>query len=137
MLCPNNVFVKTIGINIQTMVHHGLQVALGFFCACRNIKKFKFINLINCFVIFFILANIAIVINEVGNVLTTESVNMFYFSRHHESIFPIVKDLIPILPYPVFLLIYFPVFFAITLAIYYCFIGVEKLIINLKNKKNA
>ena len=31
MAYPNDVFIETIGINLQTMIHHGLQVVLGIY----------------------------------------------------------------------------------------------------------
>ena len=40
-LYPNDVFISTIGINIQTMVHHGLQIVLGIFFIVYARKKFS------------------------------------------------------------------------------------------------
>ncbi|MBR2024679.1 MAG: YwaF family protein, partial [Clostridia bacterium] len=37
---PNDVFIDTIGINIQTMVHHGLQIVFGIYFAVYSRKKY-------------------------------------------------------------------------------------------------
>ena len=36
MIYPGDVFIEIIGINIQTMVHHGLQLVIGVFLAAHN-----------------------------------------------------------------------------------------------------
>ncbi|MCK7485244.1 MAG: hypothetical protein MZU97_06565 [Bacillus subtilis] len=36
MLYPNDVFITTIGINIQTMVHHGAMMVVGVAAACEQ-----------------------------------------------------------------------------------------------------
>jgi hypothetical protein len=46
MVFPTTVFIETIGINIQTMVHHGLQVVIGVFALVHerfnlSIKYFR------------------------------------------------------------------------------------------------
>ena len=48
MLYPGDVFTYWIGINIQTMIHHGLQVIIGIFFAVRYKDKlnFKFFDFI-------------------------------------------------------------------------------------------
>ena len=41
MIYPNDVFVNMIGINLQTMIHHGLQVIFGIFFIVYNRKKWN------------------------------------------------------------------------------------------------
>lgn len=40
MIYPNDVFVRRIGVNIQTMVHHSSQVVLGIFISVWYRKHF-------------------------------------------------------------------------------------------------
>ena len=41
MLYPGDVFIESLGISIQTMVHHGLQLALGVYVTVWNRKRYQ------------------------------------------------------------------------------------------------
>ena len=40
MIYPNDVFSTQLGISIQTMVHHGMQVVLGVYVSVYNRNKY-------------------------------------------------------------------------------------------------
>ena len=63
---PGNVFVETIGINIQTMVHHGLQVVLGIYIAVYTRKKLGIMYFLKGAIVFVELLAIALVMNVIG-----------------------------------------------------------------------
>ena len=39
---PGDVFVSTIGISAQSMIHHGMQIVIGIYTAFYNRKRFNF-----------------------------------------------------------------------------------------------
>src|SRR5690554_2077986 len=66
MLYPADVFVETIGINIQTMIHHGAMVVIGISLLLTKMKlNYKY--LFKGFVVFAILGGIAIIANTLFN----------------------------------------------------------------------
>ena len=112
MLYPGDVFTYMIGINIQTMVHHGSQVVIGLFLAARNRHRFSFKFFLMGIIPFAILSAVALGLNEIvhlyltNNGLAGTTFNMFFISRHHPCTLPVLSTLAPKLPYPVFLMVY-------------------------------
>ena len=112
MLYPGDVFTYMIGINIQTMIHHGSQVVIGLFLAARNRHRFSFKFFLMGIIPFAILSAVALGLNEVihlylaGKGQAGTTFNMFFISRHHPCTLPVLSTLAPKLPYPVFLMIY-------------------------------
>ena len=111
MIYPGDVFIGMIGINIQTMVHHGSQVVIGLFLAARNRHRFSFKFFLMGIIPFAILSAIAMGLNEVVHVFLTnkgltDTFNMFFISRHHDCTLPVLSSIAPKLPYPAFLMVY-------------------------------
>ena len=112
MIYPGDVFISMIGINIQTMVHHGSQVFIGLFMAARNRRRYSFKFLLLGVIPFVILSAIAMGLNEAVHILLTNRgltdtvFNMFFISRHHDCTLPVLSSIAPMLPYPVFLMVY-------------------------------
>lgn len=136
---PNDVFIKTIGINIQTMVHHGLQIVLGIYCAVYNMKKLCFKYFLKAIPVFMSLLLIAVILNEtVGAYVKTvfdETFNMFYISRLFPCTLPLVSLFYPpTLPWFLFFLVYSIGFCVAGLVIFYIIIGIIKLVNKLKDK---
>ncbi|MBQ9070145.1 MAG: YwaF family protein [Clostridia bacterium] len=112
---PNDVYISTLGIDIQTTVHHGLQVVLGIFFALRRFdcenppkKKSYLLGAISVFAVF---AGTAMLLNIVGyHALTAlgidETFNMFYISPYFECTLPVLSIVDDFLPYPIFLAVY-------------------------------
>ncbi len=111
MIYPNDVFISTIGINIQTMVHHGAQVVLGIFLAAHNRRRLSLSHFLGAVPVFTILVSVAMILNVlVHNVLlavgNTETFNMFFVSPYHPCTLPVLSNVYELVPYPVFLFIY-------------------------------
>ncbi len=141
---PNDVFTTRLGIDIQTMTHHGLQVVLGIFILVREIKKIGLKFLLKSVTIFTVLSAIACILNEIGYYALTangmdDSFNMFYISPHFATHLPILSTIYQNVPYPVFLLIYLLGFALIAAIITYFTIAVQLLIqyMATKIKKTA
>ena len=134
-LYPNDVFVSMIGINIQTMVHHGLQIVLGIFMLVYYRKKLDWKFFLKGIIVFGIAILTALLLNTVVYNTISHDFNMFYIGPYIKCHLPILSDVWTKVPYIVFLLIYvlgFILAAAIMFAIPYYLI---KLIKKQKNKK--
>ena len=124
MFYPGDVFMFILGINIQTMIHHGMQVILGIFCAVHERKKLSFKHNLYSVPVFSTLVAIALVLNVVvHNILVSfgksDIFNLFYISPYHPCTLPVMSLVREALPYPVFLLIYIIGFTVIAYIVYY------------------
>lgn len=141
MLYPNDVFVETIGIDIQTMIHHGSQVLLGVFLSVHNRKElgWKYVlKGIPVFVGFLIVAyalNIGIY-HYFQNIGKGDSFNMFYISPYFDCTLPILSMIYPMVPYIVFALIYILGFTLIAFIMDYIHLGIYKLVKKVKKNES-
>lgn len=111
MAYPGDVFIGTIGINIQTMLHHGSQVILGIYFAVYKRKKIgiKFWASGLPIILVFIAVAIAINIGVHQWMLSAgidECFNMFYISPYYNSHLPVFSTVQSLVPYPVYILLY-------------------------------
>ena len=112
VLCyPNDVFISTIGINIQTMVHHGSQVILGFVLATRYRRRMNSRFFFGGVRVFVIMCAIAMLLN-IGVYKyfaahgITDTFNMFYVSPYFDCTLPVLSMFNGKVSYPVFFAIY-------------------------------
>lgn len=110
---PNDVFVSMIGINIQTMIHHGLQVVFGIFIAVHNRKKLGFRWYLSSVPVFAAMVAVAVILNAVMPRFIGEghTFNMFFVNPNVGCTLPVLSAFYAspenhLLPYPVFLLLY-------------------------------
>ena len=115
---PNDVFIPIIGINIQTMIHHGLQIVLGIFFLVYNRKKLNFKYFLKGVIVFLITFTVALLMNLIFHTFVNETFNMFYISPYYECTLPLLSLVYANVPYVVFLLIYFIGFILAALVIY-------------------
>ena len=103
---PNDVFINMIGINFQTMIHHGLQIVIGCYLLSyhRNELNLKFF--LKSIPVFITLVAIAMGLNLLAPTFTTETFNMFFISPFFPCTIVILNTLYAVLPYPLFLLLY-------------------------------
>lgn len=135
MLYPADVFIGMIGINIQTMVHHGVQVALGVLLAARYHHRLDRRFYLGSLAVFSVFAAVAMALNLGVHALlvaggSDATFNMFFISPYHDCTLPVLSAIDPLVPYPVFLLIYL-VGFAVVSAI---MLGLEKGIVTLTRR---
>ena len=108
---PNDVFCATLGLNVQTMVHHGIQIVSGLFLGARYRERLTARFFFGGAGVFAVLLSMAIVINEVVQKWLfangdSDVCNMFYVSRYFPTTLPVLSDIYPKVPYPVFVAIY-------------------------------
>ena len=133
MIYPGNVFIETIGINIQTMVHHGSQVVMGIFCLVHERKRFDFKYYLKGLPVFGILLGIAVILNITvyhifQDLNIDESFNMFYVGPYFECSLPLLNIIYPLVPFVVFLLIYLIGFVLISYIIYFVFTKINNVV---------
>ena len=137
MIYSTDVFIEIIGINIQTMVHHGFQFVIGVFLVAHNRHHLNKRFFAWCMIVFSSLAFIALAANIiVHNVFLAvginETFNMFFISPYHNCTLPILSAIYPLVPYPVFLLIYILGFALVSALVY----TIEKVTVSICSKIN-
>ncbi len=92
MVHPGDVFVSTIGVNIQTMVCHGSMLTVGIYLLGTGYVPATHRTILRALPVFSVAAAVAMVLNEVAfrtGLLETDSFNMFYFSPHQAPHLPV------------------------------------------------
>ena len=135
---PNDVFISTIGINIQTMVHHGMQVAFGIYFATYARKKLNLQYFIKGIPVFAVLSLLAIILDiSVYKAFVAhnidETFNMFYISPYFPCTLPVLSMVYEKVHYSIFLILYILGFTFVAYLVY----NIEKLIINIVRKHYA
>ena len=138
MIYPGDVFIRTLGVDIQTMLHHGLQVIIGIFLAVHSRKKLSLRHFLRAVPLFVVAVGIALGLNlgvyhafaaRDGDIPTF---NMFFISPYFDCTLPIVGSVYGAVPYPVFLLVYILGFCTAALAVYFAVLGIYRLCLRRK-----
>ena len=118
MIYPGDVFVHTLGINIQTVICHGSMICIGVYLFHTGSVKLEHRTILKAAAVFGCMVSIAVVLNEIAHwsgLLDREVFNMFFISRHCDPSLPVYSLVQAVVPYPWCLLIYI---LAFTLASY-------------------
>ena len=105
-LYTDDVFSSYIGINIQTMVHHGLMIVFGIWLGGRLWRENKMQLSVfwhGC-IVFLIMITIALLMNITAPTITDELFNMFFIGPNYPCTLVILEQIYPAVPYPVFVL---------------------------------
>ena len=133
MVYPGDVFIGMIGINLQTMIHHGLQVVLGIYLLVRYRGRQLHRHFVGAVVVFLILLAVALALDiGVYHALSARyeevpSFNMFYISPYFPCTLPLVSLIYAAVPYAVFLLIYIVGFVLAAAVMHYGGRGIIRL----------
>lgn len=96
MLYPGQVFVATLGINIQTMICHGSMIAIGIYLLGSGYVPLEHNTIWKAVPVFAVTASIAVVLNELayrGGLTQAYGFNMFYFSPYAEPHLVLYSDI--------------------------------------------
>jgi len=106
MLYPNDVFVSTIGINIQTMVHHGTMMVVGIALLANKVQLTSK-SILGATAVFSVLVTMAILMNFIHNTwIAVGTFNMFFINPILHNHLPILTLIEPLVPHFVFVVIY-------------------------------
>ena len=136
MIYPGDVFVETIGINIQTMICHGTMISVGAALFAGGHVKLEHKTILKALPVFAVCVAIACVMNELARVtglLERESFNMFYFSPYVAPSLPVYSLVQGVVPFPWSLIIYIAGFTAAA----YLMLLIAKGIGSIKRNKVA
>lgn len=131
MLYPGDVFVGTVGINIQTMVCHGGMVVLGALLLASGHVKAELRTILKALPVFATVVLIAVAMNEVAyrtGLLEHHTFNMFFVSPYCEPSLPVYSLVQGVLPFPWSLLVYILGFTAAATVVLAVAMGIGKLL---------
>ena len=131
MIYPNDVFISTIGINIQTMICHGSMITIGIYLFATGHVKLEHKTILKAVPVFSVTVALAAVMNEISyqvGLLETETFNMFYISPYCDPHLLIYKDVQAVVPFPFCLIIYILGFTAAAYVILLLAMGIGKLV---------
>lgn len=130
MVYPGDVFVGTIGINIQTMICHGSMISVGIYLLYTGYVKLEHKTILKALPVFACTLLIAVILNEIAyysGLLETETFNMFFVSRHLDSTLPVYSLVHNAVPFPFNLLIYIAGFTAAAYLMLVIAMGIRAL----------
>ena len=137
MLYPADVFIQTIGINIQTMICHGSMITVGVYLLYSGHVKAEHKTILKAVPVFATGVALAAVMNEIAyasGLLESETFNMFFISPHCDPSLPVYSLVQQHVPYPWCLIIYILAFSLAAYIILLLAIGAKRL---SNNKKTA
>lgn len=137
MAMPNTVFIDTIGVNIQTMVHHGSQITIGLFLLIRGKACQKLSSTLGGIGVFLTAIGVALILNctMIHVIPEGEIFNMFFISPYFPSTLPVYSTIQTQVPYPVFLFLYIFPYITVALTIYAAIYPIPRLIALRREKK--
>ncbi|MBQ2940171.1 MAG: YwaF family protein [Clostridia bacterium] len=130
MFYPADVFISTIGINIQTMICHGSMVAIGVWMLYSQYVANEHKTILKAASVFACAIGVAMILNEVffySGIIGDETFNMFFISPHFEGTLPVYSLVQPLVPYPLNLLIYIAGFTAAAYIFLLAAMGIRQL----------
>ena len=84
---------SNVFLNFRTLLHHGLQVAVGIFIGVRNRKRLSLRTFLSTGLVFLFAVACVTLFNVVGHALfPDEYINMFYISPYYRRTVPFWND---------------------------------------------
>ncbi len=138
MFYPNDVFISTIGINIQTMICHGSMLSIGIYLLGSGYVKLEHKTILKAVPVFAAAVTIAVILNEIAHatgLLETDTFNMFFVSPYCDPHLPVYSIVQQHVAFPWCLIIYIAAF---TLAAYLMLLiamGIKCVVTKLRTNK--
>ncbi|MBQ7276303.1 MAG: YwaF family protein [Bacilli bacterium] len=89
----NSIVMSTLlYTNIQTMIHHGIQVLLGVFIVTWNRKRLNIHSFLKSLVILSVYTILAILINVLITPVSN-GIDMFYVNPYEVSVIPVINEI--------------------------------------------
>ncbi len=109
MVYPGDVFIGTVGINIQTMICHGSMITIGIYLLYTGHVELKHKTILKAIPVFAVAVAIACIMNEIAyqsGLLETDTFNMFFISPYCEGTLPVYSLVQGVVPFPWSLVLY-------------------------------
>ncbi len=109
MFYPGDVFISTVGINIQTMICHGSMPVIAALLYASGHVRLEWKTICRALPIFLTGVGIAAVLNEVAyltGILENHTFNMFFISPHCAPSLAVYSLVQAVLPFPLCLIVY-------------------------------
>ncbi len=109
LILPETCFTDRLYVNIQTMLHHGMQVIISVLLVRRYKEKNKIRLFLDGLYVFLAFVGIALLLNIMVNCIFGEAVygfNMFYIGPFYLEVMPALSAITTAVPYPVYLIGY-------------------------------
>lgn len=140
MINPIQVFVPTVGINVQTMICHGSMLTVGIYLFGSGAVKMEHKTVRKALPVFAVTASIAVALNEwahYAGITEQFGFNMFYFSRYGEPSLILYSDVQRALGVsnPLNLFIYVVSFILAAYVILFIAMGTRWVLTRLRTKK--
>lgn len=130
MIYPADVFIGTVGINIQTMICHGSMICIGIYLFYTGTVKLEHRTILKAMAVFTCTVSMAVLMNEIAHwsgLLERETFNMFFVSRYCDPSLPVYSLVQAVVPYPLCLLIYIVGFTLASYLILLAAMGINQL----------
>lgn len=118
MFYPADIYIGTIGINIQTSICHGSMITLGIYLLGTGYTKREHKTILKAISVFAVLVSVAVIMNEIAfltGLTERETFNMFFISPHCDPSLPVYSLVQGVVPFPFCLILYI---FGFSLAAY-------------------
>ncbi len=130
LVYPNDVFIETIGINIQSMICHCSMIVLGAYLYATGYVKTEHKMILKAIPVFAVAVCVAAVLNEIAyysGLLETETFNMFFISPHCDPSLPVYSLVQQVVPFPFCLIIYILAFSVAAYLMLLMAMGIQKI----------
>ena len=127
---PGDVFIETLGINIQTMICHGSMIVIAVYLFYSGYVKLEHKTIVKAIPVFAVCVTIAMILNEVMysyDIVGGETFNMFYISPYFDCTLPLYSMIHNAVPFPVNLIIYIVGFSVAAYIMLLIPMGIKKL----------
>ena len=121
MVYPNDVFVETIGVNVQTMICHGSMITIALYLIFSGYVKAEHKTILHAIPVFACCVAVAMGLNEIAHLsglLDRAVFNMFFISPYCEPSLPVYSIVQQSVPYPWCLIIYVAAFSLAAYAVF-------------------
>lgn len=138
MCIPGDIYIETIGINIQTSICHGSMITIAIYLFYTGHVKLQQKTILKAMSVFACTMGIAMILNEIAfRSGLEETFNMFYISPHQPPHLLVYKDVQALVPFPFCTIIYFLGFTLAAYIILLVAMGIGKLCGLCAKKKEA
>lgn len=133
MIYPGDIFISTIGINIQTMICHGSMVVIGGYLLATGYVKLEHKTVLKALPVFAVCVLLAVGMNEIAHRTgLKETFNMFFVSPYWDCTLPIYSLIHEAVPFPLNLIIYIAGFTLASWIVLQPGIGIRKHTLKLQ-----